>query len=225
MLGQVTGRRHPAREGGRTLVSLEQPIATAESYQRLVAVFPELERIENEQLRRQVAAVWLRLWEMSGYEDIRDAFFMPYLPTRKLVEHTRSVTLSAIGIAHALAETQRIYCNMDRLIAASLLHDASKCVEFERRADGTYGRTELGKNYPHSYIVTEIARQVGVPDDVAHLVVEHSPTAPLVTRYVEGAVLHHADLVDSDCVNFVAGMLTDRVKKGLPDWLHQDVFE
>ena len=174
----------------------------------------------------RVAAVWLRLGEMSDYADLGDAFFMPHLPTRKPVDHTRSVTLSAIGIAQALAETQQISCDMDRLIAASLLHDASKCVEFERRADGTYGRTARTRQELSALVHRHGDCQAGghpgrrgAPDRRA---LTHRAA---VTRYVEGAVLHHADMVDSNCVNFVASMLTDRVKKGRPACLHQDIFD
>lgn len=207
------------------MVSVPEATRDQARLQRVETLFPELEQIESDELRRQVAEVWLRLWDMSGYADLADAVQMPYLPERRLVNHTRSVTLGAIGMARALTDCQGIEVNMDRLIAASILHDASKCVEFEQKPDGSYGRSEIGKNFPHSYIVTEVARQVGISDDVAHLIAEHSPNSPLVPRHIEGPILRHADLADSDCVSFARGELTERVRKGLAGWLHQDIFD
>lgn len=198
---------------------------SSSEYDRIAEVFPEIARIENRLLRDQVAAVWTRTWEMSGYTDIHEAVFAPHLANRSLISHIRSVTGSAIGIAESLAAVHGMDIDMDRLIAAALLHDAAKCIEYERREDGTYHRSEAGKNYPHSYLVIEIGRQIGVPEDVNHLVAQHSPSAPLIPRYLEGVILNHADLVDSDCMHFAAGVLNERVRKGLPISLTADIFE
>jgi putative nucleotidyltransferase with HDIG domain len=191
----------------------------------ITRLLPEIGEISDPGLREKVAATWLRLWKLSGYADLTDAFFMPDIPDVSLIDHTRSVTRNALALARVLEEVHGLRINYDRLLAAALLHDASKCVEYERKPDGTCGRSELGKNLPHSYLVVEIGRQVGVPDDICHLVAAHSPTSPVVPRYVEGAILLHADLADLDCLAFVRGRLTERLKKGQPALHYADLFE
>lgn len=193
--------------------------------EKIASVLPEILEIKDAKLREQVAQVWLKLWELSGYKDITDAVFMPDMADVSLIAHTRSVTRNALAMAKVLGEVHRLQIDHDRLLAAALLHDAAKCVEFERKADGSYGRSELGKNLPHSYLVVEVGRQVGLPDEVCHLVAGHSPTSPVVLRYIEGAVLLHADLLDLDALAFVRGKLTERLRKGQPPLHWADIFE
>lgn len=207
------------------MIESERRLVDAAEATRLTEIFPEIELIEDAALRRQVLAIWARTWRLSGYADLREAVFMPHLPTRTLVDHTRAVTLAAIGIARALAQVHGMTVNMDRLIAAAILHDAAKCVEYERRPDGRWSHSELGKNYPHSFLVCELGRQLGLPEDVNHLIAAHSPTSPVVPRYLEGVILARADLADADCMHFADGQLTDRVKKGLPSGHWSHIFE
>ncbi len=192
---------------------------------KIAGLLPEIGQISDPRLKEQVAAVWLKLWELSGYSDLTEAFFMPDIPDVSLIDHTRSVTRNAVAIARTLEELHGVRVNYDRLLAAALLHDASKCVEYERKPDGTYGRSEVGKNLPHSYLVVETGRQVGLPDDICHLVAAHSPTSPVVPRYIEGAILLHADLVDLDCLAFARRRLTERLRKGQPPLHYADIFE
>jgi putative nucleotidyltransferase with HDIG domain len=193
--------------------------------EKITRVLPEIFEIKDGRLREQVARVWLALWELSGYRDITEAVFMPDMADVSLIAHTRSVARSALATAKVLGEVHGLRIDWDRLLAAALLHDAAKCVEFERKADGSYGRSELGKNLPHSYLVVEVGRQVGLPEEVCHLVAAHSPTSPVVPRYIEGAVLLHADLLDLDALAFARRKLTERLKKGQPPLHWADIFE
>ncbi len=202
--------------------ALKRPSRDAHRIRRLL---PEIEELKDPGLREQVAAVWLRLWELSGYSDLAEAVFMPDIPDVSLIDHTRSVSRNALAIARTLEQIHGLRVDYDRLLAAALLHDAAKAVEYERKPDGSYGRSEVGKNLPHSYLVIEVGRQVGLPDDICHLVAAHSPTSPVVPRYVEGAILVHADLADLDCLAFVRGRLTERLTKGQPPLHYADIFE
>lgn len=82
----------------------------------------------------------------------------------------------------------------------------------------------MGKNLPHSYLVVEVGRQVGLSAEVYHLVAAHSPTSPVVPRYIEGVVLLHADLLDLDALTFARGRLTERLEKGQPPFHWADIF-
>jgi len=54
----------------------------------MARVLPEILEIKDPGLREQVARVWLRLWELSGYLEITDAVFMPDMPDVSLINHT-----------------------------------------------------------------------------------------------------------------------------------------
>lgn len=73
---------------------------------------------------------------------------MPDMPDVSLINHTRSVACNALATAKVLQEVHGLSIDCDRLLAAALLHDAAKCVEYERKPNGTYGRSEVGKTFP-----------------------------------------------------------------------------
>ena len=57
----------------------------------------------------------------------------------------------ALAVADAFERHHNLKVNRDYLIAAAILQDASKVVEFERSPDGETVATDLGRFYPHAF--------------------------------------------------------------------------
>jgi hypothetical protein len=169
-------------------------------------MFPQLALIANAALREAVIATWEELWAMSRWQDMRDVptsleIAYPTLP------HNQAVLSMALAVADAFETHHGIRVDRDRLIAGAVLQDASKIVEFERQADGALRRTARGEAYPHAFWAAHVALRHGVPDDVVHIILTHTPQASTFPTSIEGKILYHVDQID------VIGIHGDRWRK------------
>jgi hypothetical protein len=174
----------------------------------VMALYPEIAQIRDARLRQAVVEIWQELWGQSAWEDIGA------LPTSGEIDypnlpHTQCVVAISLGIADAFKKYHDIDVNRDHLIAAAVLQDASKVVEYAPGADGKARRTHIGKNYPHGFWCAHLAVQKGVPDEVTHVMLTHSSSAAKFPDTLEGKILYYADQVD------VIGIHKDRWKKHL----------
>src|SRR4051812_39256304 len=101
----------------------------------VAAIFPELAQISDRKLRDAVIAVWQELWAMSPWEDISEVPTSPEIPY-PTVPHNQAVLAMALAVAETFEKFHRLKVDRDRLIAAAILQDASKVVEFARGPDG-----------------------------------------------------------------------------------------
>jgi HD superfamily phosphodiesterase len=102
----------------------------------------------------------------------------------------------AIAIADAYERFHGVKTNRDVLIAAGLLQDASKIVEMQNKSDGTIEASPKGKTYPHAFYAAHVALKHGVPDEICHIILTHSPQSPKFPASLEGKILYYADQLD-----------------------------
>jgi len=175
----------------------------------LRSVLPEVDLISDRELAGKVCAVWQELWEASAWADVTKIPTSPEIPYPH-IPHNRSVIAMALAVADAFERFHGVKLNRDVLIAAGLLQDASKLVETRPKGDGSGAEpTAKGKAYPHAFYAAHVALKHGVPDEICHIIVTHSPTATKFPSSLEGKILYYVDQID------VLGIYKDRWRKDL----------
>lgn len=172
-------------------------------HEALRKVFPDVDGIADESLREAVLATWDEAVAAGGWQ-VEDLERMPFTllasVTVSFAEHTRTVTrlcMATFGVLQA-SLGERNPLRHDILLAAGLLHDVGKCLEIERRPDGTYARSRSGHLLRHPFSGLAIAARHGVPDEVLHVIGSHSKEGDHAPRTPECIVLHHADFTHFD---------------------------
>lgn len=164
-------------------------------------LFPEIELIAQEDLRRRVTAVLQDAITLGGWqtEDLESIPFTLLIPDCKvnLLHHTRAVTKTAVRIAETLKENygDAVSIDMDVLLSGGLLHDVGKFVEYSRQG-GTVVKSEAGKLLRHPFSGQALAYKHGLPFTVLHMIAYHSKEGDLGKRTVEAIIIHHADFVN-----------------------------
>jgi hypothetical protein len=174
----------------------------------VLAMFPEVGEIRDAKLRRAVIEIWEELWEMSEWTDIATVPTAPEIPYPTL-PHNQCVMAMALAVADAFEKHHGVKVNRDYLIAEAALQDASKVVEFAPNAEGKVEATQRGKSYPHAFWVAHLAVQKGLPDEICHVLLTHTPQAPKFPTTLEGKILYYVDQLD------VIGIHKDRWRKDL----------
>jgi hypothetical protein len=170
-------------------------VATLRPSVGIAELYPEVDAIADPQLRGAVNAVWDELWSASRWHDPADVptsgeINYPNLP------HTRAVLQIALAIADAFATHHGRVVNRDHLIAAAVLQDASKLVEYEPGKDGRAARTDIGRAFPHAFWCAHLGVKHGLPAEVCDTILTHSPAAARLPSTLEGKILFFADQVD-----------------------------
>jgi putative nucleotidyltransferase with HDIG domain len=157
--------------------------------------FPEIDRISDAALRKGVEAVWDRLWQESPWNNVEDVTLI-YTAEHTQIRHAQSVLRSALAMADIAEEVHGVVLDRDLLIAGALLMDACKLVEYEPSDDGTR-LSEVGRKLQHAAYGAHLALEEGLPLDVAHIILTHSPQSPMTPKVPEGMLLQHLDLADT----------------------------
>ena len=170
------------------------PGATARALD-LDALLPEIGLIQDEALRGKVRRVWQVLWSRSDFADFAAVPTSGEIPYPNL-PHMRCVVALALGIADSFERFHGVKVDRDVLVAACLLQDASKVVEYRPKADGGIEKTPIGKAVPHAFEAARVALDEGVPLEVVHIIATHSPQAPRFPTSLEGKIIYYADQLD-----------------------------
>ena len=160
----------------------------------LRSLLPELELIGEPGLRAKVEGVWQELWQASDLESIDQLSTSPEIPYPHL-PHNRSVVAMAIAVADAFERFHGVKVDRDVLVAAALLQDVSKLVEYTVR-DGKVAYSEIGRRYPHSFWAAHVALKHGVPDEICHIILTHTPQSAQFPSSLEGKILYYVDQLD-----------------------------
>ena len=163
-------------------------IQTQEIHKR----FPELKWIENETLRNQVAEVWSTAANKGNWINLDDVPFTLLIENSgKLVDHTRRITKLAWNVGNVRDES----LNKDYLIAGAILHDVGKLLEYEI-IDGKAGKNEFGKQYRHPVSGSNLAKELGLPEEIVHIIYAHSKEGDAIQRSLEAIIVNHCDFID-----------------------------
>lgn len=157
-------------------------------------LFPEVLLIQNEDLRAKVEAVWQELWQMSDFSSIDQLATSPEIHYLH-VPHNRAVVEMALAVATTFERFHKVKVDRDVLVAAALLQDASKLVEYTL-TDGKVVLSTLGREYPHAFWAAHTALQHGVPDAICHIILTHTPQAATFPTSMEGKILYYVDQID-----------------------------
>lgn len=171
----------------------------------VASVFPEVHEISSEELRRRVLEIWVDVWRESAWARIEDAPKNPEnVGDRPLYLHVRSVTQQAIATADIVQRLHGISYDRDLVIAASLLHDVSKLVEYEPSDAGAV-KSRKGKLIQHGVYGAHKAWAHGLPDELVHVIISHTHSSGLKPSTWEGIIVHYVDYLDSDALLKDAG--------------------
>ncbi len=171
----------------------------------ILSLFPDLNRIEDEKIRRKVVQVWKVLIERSGGTKPEDLLhpLSEYSPLKKtLVEHLNDVTEMSIEIAKFAEKAFNIRVKMDYLIAAANLSDAGALLEggWHRKSKkvGENETGEVGKLMAHAFISSHEALNAGLPLEVAHAISAHATESSRPPKTVEAIICRYADMIVDD---------------------------
>jgi hypothetical protein len=166
-------------------------VKDALDFQRL---FPEVDNIQDAGLRVKVEAVWQELWQISDFDSIDRLTTSPEI--RYLhIPHNRAVVAMAIAISDTFERFHGVKVDRDVLVAAALLQDASKLVEYTL-ADGQVTLSALGREYPHAFWAAHTALKHGVPHEICHIILTHTPQSASFPTSLEGKILYYVDQID-----------------------------
>jgi putative nucleotidyltransferase with HDIG domain len=163
-------------------------------------LWPELDWIQNPQLRESTTTTWTRAFEESPLQPqdlhrIPFTLLVPDCPTT-FMEHKRCV----VHIARRAAESMKEFMgdalpiDLDVVIAGAILADVGKLLEYEN-VDGQARQSARGKKLRHPFTGVALAMACGVPDEVCHVIAAHAGEGDLVRRSVEATIVHHADFM------------------------------
>ena len=174
---------------------------------KLEELIPEIELIEDKDLKTQVIAVWNDALEQGGWS-LDELNEMPYTLLIEDVdisfpEHVSVVCRLCVAMESVLAEAygDRYGIDRDTLIAGALLADVGKLIEFRLVGD-EYAWSQTYKYLRHPFTGVALASKHGLPDSVLHIIATHSWEGDKFKRQPESIVFHHADFTDFDLTKF-----------------------
>jgi putative nucleotidyltransferase with HDIG domain len=163
-------------------------------------LWPELEWIEDRELRERVEQTWIRAFELSTLEpqDLNEIPFTLLVPNcpATFMEHKRCVVHIARKAAESMQEFlgKALKIDLDTVIAGAILADVGKLLEYEK-IDGEVRQSDRGKSLRHPFTGVGLAMACGVPDEVSHIIAAHAAEGDLVKRSTEAYIVHHADFM------------------------------
>jgi putative nucleotidyltransferase with HDIG domain len=164
-------------------------------------LWPEIDWIENLQLREQVTETWIKALKRSSLqaEDLNRIPFTLLVPNCPItfMEHKRCVVHIARDSARAMTSFmgRALPVDTDIVIAGAILADVGKLLEYEIGPDGKARQSERGEALRHPFTGVALALECGVPDAVCHIIAAHAAEGDLVKRTTEAFVVHHADFM------------------------------
>ncbi len=163
-------------------------------------LWPELEWIEDGELRERVA----RTWELALERSPLAADDLERIPFTLLVkdcgatfmQHKRCVVHIARDGARAMHAFMghALAIDTDTVIAGAILADVGKLLEYEKEGDQTR-QSARGQALRHPFTGVALALEAGVPDAICHIIAAHAGEGDLVKRSTEAIIVHHADFM------------------------------
>ncbi|MFC2021198.1 HDIG domain-containing metalloprotein [Chloroflexota bacterium] len=172
---------------------------TKEEARAVREYFPLIRKIKDKGIKEKVTEAWVRIWKESSFGDLREAPFSdnPRDSSETLINHINTTTSLALAAAKQFQEEYGIKVDFDILLASAILHDLDKPINYQRK-DGIVVHTEIGKKIPHGAYGMHIALEMGLPLEVAHLIVTHSGAINMEPNTVEGVIVQKAERVKLD---------------------------
>jgi len=169
---------------------------------KVLELWPELEWIQDPELRQKTARTWELALERSvlSPDDLRRIpFTLLCGPDLKVsfMDHKRSVVHIARESGRKMNDFfgEELPVNMDVLISGAILADVGKLLEYELDDEGRAVQGPYGKLLRHPFSGVSLAEQCGIPAEVCHIIAAHAGEGNMVKRSTEAFIVHHADFM------------------------------
>ncbi|MCP4229981.1 MAG: phosphohydrolase [bacterium] len=163
-------------------------------------LWPELEWIEDNELREKTATVW----EIALERSVLTAADLEVIPfTLKVSDcpvsfmaHKRTVVWMARDCGEQMRKGLKdaLPIDMDTLVAGAILADVGKLLEYKLE-DGEAVVGSYGKALRHPFSGVGLAMEAGLPPEVCHIIAAHAGEGDSVERSVEAYIVHHCDFM------------------------------
>jgi hypothetical protein len=164
-------------------------------------IWPELDWIENPDLRRKTTDCWVLAFERSPLEP-RDLERIPFtlkvpdcrvsfMAHKRLVVHISRD--SALKVREFFGDALPV--DLDIVTAGAILADVGKLLEYESDGEGGTRQSARGKCLRHPFSGVALAMETGLPDTVSHIIATHAREGDMVARTTEAWIVHHADFM------------------------------
>jgi putative nucleotidyltransferase with HDIG domain len=164
-------------------------------------IWPELEWIENPELREKTTDCWVRAFEYSPLtpEDMERIPFTLKVPDCPVsfMAHKRAVVHVARDAARTVCDffSEALPVDMDVVVSGAILADVGKLLEYESDGSGGSRASARGKYLRHPFTGVAVAMECGLPDEVCHIIATHAGEGNMVARTTEAWLVHHADFM------------------------------
>jgi len=168
--------------------------------EEVLQLWPELEWIQDKDLREATARTWELALERSPLtaEDLQTIPFTLLVPDLKVsfMAHKRCVVHVAKDAAEKMNEFfgDDLPVDLDVTIAGAILADVGKLLEYDIK-DGKSCKSDMGTYVRHPFSGVGLAMEAGVPPRVCHIIAAHAGEGDMVKRTTEAYVVHHADFM------------------------------
>jgi 23S rRNA maturation-related 3'-5' exoribonuclease YhaM len=170
--------------------------------QTVLELWPELDWINNKELREKTARTWELAMERSvlNVDDLkRIPFTLLCGPDLKVtfMDHKRSVVHIAKDAGNTINAMYHgeLPVDMDVLIAGAILADVAKLLEYVLDKNGNAVQGTYGKYLRHPFSGVSLAEECGIPPEVCHIIATHAGEGNMVKRTTEAYIVHHADFM------------------------------
>jgi putative nucleotidyltransferase with HDIG domain len=170
--------------------------------ENVYGLWPELNWIQDEELREKTAKTWELALEKSVLtgEDLKHIpFTLLCGPGLKVsfMAHKRAVVHFAYEAGKKVQEFfgDELPVNMDVLISGAILADVGKLLEYVLDENGNAVQGSYGKYLRHPFTGVSLAEACGVPPEVCHIIATHAGEGDMVKRTTEAYLVHHADFM------------------------------
>ncbi len=170
--------------------------------EKIMALWPELEWIKNDDLREKTAKTWEIALERSVLttDDLnRIPFTLLCGPDLKVtfMDHKRSVVHIARDAAQKINDMYHgeLTADMDVVIAGAILADVGKLLEYVLDENGKAVQGTYGKYLRHPFSGVSLAEECNVPPEVCHIIAAHAGEGNMVKGTTEAYIVHHADFM------------------------------
>ncbi len=168
----------------------------------IINLWPELNWIQDEDLRNKTAKTWELALERSVLtsDDLKKIpFTLLCGPDLKVtfMDHKRSVVQIVRDAGNKINEMYHgeLTCDMDVLISGAILADVGKLLEYVLDENGKAIQGTYGKYLRHPFSGVSLAEECGVPAEVCHIIAAHAGEGNMIKRTTEAYVVHHADFM------------------------------
>lgn len=168
----------------------------------IIKLWPELDWIKDENLKKKTA----RAWELALERSVLDADDLNRIPFTLLCGPDLKVSFMAHKrcVVHVARESgikmneffeAELPVDMDILISGAILADVGKLLEYVLDKDGNAVQGSYGKYLRHPFSGVSLAEECGLPPEVCHIIAAHAGEGDHVKRTTEAYVVHHADFM------------------------------